>query len=93
MSLFGDLIETVPPILTRAAEAFGIMQVKLDIATKELTSYIETDDVADLISVERILEEMKTEIAHAQKSVSIEINRESEKISATLAKGDMERPS
>lgn len=93
MTLFGNLIEVVPPVLTRTAEALGIMQVKLDVAAKELISYTETDDVADLVSVERILGEMKTEIAHAEKSISIEINRESEKISSILAKGDMERPS
>jgi len=97
MTLFSELIETpLSPILIRAVEAMGIMQVKLDIAAKNLISYGNTEDLADLVAVERVLTEMKTEIDHARQVIATEINREDEKVSIELAKKgpfDQENPS
>ena len=90
MTTIEDLFDLEDPILTRAGEAITIMYVKCKWAAHELMSYTQTEDIADLMAVERILEEIKGEISHAQRSIATEINREDAKISEKSVTGDQE---
>jgi len=76
------LIDMEEPVLSRAAEAIDLLNVKCRWAAHELLSYSNTGDVADLLEVERILLDMMSEIAQAAKAIQKEINREDAKISA-----------
>ena len=85
MNLVEDLLDLDYPTLARAGEALGTVWVKLGWAGHELISYTQTEDVQDLVEAERILQEMKTEIAHAEAAIQKEISREDEKISQAMA--------
>ena len=85
MFLLSDLVQMDDPVLARAGEALQIIMVKNHWAAHELLSYKETDDVQDLVEVERILTEMKREIDMALHTVAEEIRREDQKISEKAA--------
>jgi len=82
MNPLDDLTGLSDPTLSRTGEALCILYVKTVWAAHEVLSYGQSGDIADLVAAERILEEMKTEIAHAQQKIQIEITREDEKITA-----------
>ena len=82
MFLISDLVQMDDPVLARAGEAICLIMVKNQWAAHELLSYKETEDIQDIVEVERILTEMKGEIDLALKACRDEIQREDEKISA-----------
>jgi hypothetical protein len=73
------------PILARACEAIQIISVKTTWAAHEVVSYGGTHDAQDLVEAERLLIEMRDEIAAALQSIQKEIHREDERISAEAA--------
>jgi len=91
MNFVEDLLDLDYPTRARAGESLGTIWVKLGWAGHELVSYTQTEDVADLLEVERVLQEIRTEIAHAEAAIRKEIHCEDEKISQELAIQSQER--
>jgi len=82
MTTFATLEEALEeyPILSRAGRGLHQVGVKLTWAVHEVESYTKSQDVADLVAAEEIVQEIAAEVPHILKSLAGEIRREDENL-------------